>query len=160
MISNLQLDVTNTLFQSPPGPPKTLLTRVLHCAKTPWPRNRSRPQRQRNADDVEATTRELEKSRQKGLIWQGKYNFRSVLIHFPYLLHIEFLNDLFSISKVGWAPWNLSCLEFKFDDTRLSYWHKNKIGRIEKKFCCVMTLLVFCPVGCLSKTEKADRAEN
>ena len=21
---------------------------------------------------------------------------------------------------VGWAPWNLSCLEFKFDDTRLS----------------------------------------
>ena len=23
-----------------------------------------------------------------------------------------------------WAPWNLSCLEFKFDDTRLSYWHK------------------------------------
>ena len=32
---------------------------------------------------------------------------------------------------VGWAPWNLSCLEFKFDDTRLSYWHKNKIGRIE-----------------------------
>ena len=28
-----------------------------------------------------------------------------------------------------WAPWNLSCLEFKFDDTRLSYWHKNKIGR-------------------------------
>ena len=43
-------------------------TQVLHCAKTPWPRNRSRPQRQRNADDVEATTRELEKSRQKGLI--------------------------------------------------------------------------------------------
>ena len=30
---------------------------------------------------------------------------------------------------VGWAPWNPSCLEFKFD-TRLSYWHKNKIGRI------------------------------
>ena len=35
------------------------------------------------------------------------------------------------VCTVGWAPWNLSCLEFKFDDTRLSYWHKNKIGRIE-----------------------------
>ena len=35
--------------------------------------------------------------------------------------------------RLGWAPWNPSCLEFKFDDTRLSYWHKNKIGRIEKK---------------------------
>ena len=33
--------------------------------------------------------------------------------------------------RLGWAPWNPSCLEFKFDDTRLSYWHKNKIGRID-----------------------------
>ena len=33
--------------------------------------------------------------------------------------------------RLGWAPWNPSCLEFKFDDTRLSYWHKNKIGKIE-----------------------------
>ena len=32
---------------------------------------------------------------------------------------------------LGLTLWNLSCLEFKFDDTRLSYWHKNKIGRIE-----------------------------
>ena len=38
-----------------------------------------------------------------------------------------------TVPRLGWAPWNLSCLEFKFDDTRLSYWHKNKIGRIEKK---------------------------
>ena len=61
---------------------------------------------------------------------------------------------------LGWASWNLSCLEFKFDDTRLSYWHKNKIGRIEKKNCCFLTLLILCPVGCLSKTEQANRAEN
>ena len=27
--------------------------------------------------------------------------------------------------------WSLSCLEFKFDDIRLSYWFENKIGRIE-----------------------------
>ena len=54
---------------------------------------------------------------------------------------------------LGWAPWNLSCLEFKFDDTRLSYWHKNKIGRIEIYFCCFLTLLILCPFGCLSKTE-------
>ena len=33
--------------------------------------------------------------------------------------------------RLGLTLWNLSCLEFKFDDTRLSYWHKNKIGRIE-----------------------------
>ena len=25
------------------------------------------------------------------------------------------------VPTLGWAPWNLSCLEFKFDDTRLSY---------------------------------------
>ena len=45
------------LFQSPPSPVTLLkwayLTQVLHCAKTPWPRNRSRPQRQRNADDAQ-----------------------------------------------------------------------------------------------------------
>ena len=27
---------------------------------------------------------------------------------------------LFNIKIIGWAPWNLSCFEFKFDDTRLS----------------------------------------
>ena len=37
------------------------------------------------------------------------------------------------VCKLGWAPWNLSCLEFKFDATRLSYWQKKKIGRIGKK---------------------------
>ena len=99
MISDLQLDLIYDIYPLP-IPPLTLLawayyTQVLHCAKTARPRNRSRPQRQRNGDDVEATTRELEKSRQKGLIWQGKYNFRSVLIHFPYLLHIVFLNYIF-----------------------------------------------------------------
>ena len=36
-------------------------------------------------------------------------------------------------------------MEFKFDDTRLSYWHKNKIDRIEKK-CCFLTLLIFLPL--------------
>ena len=24
------------------------------------------------------------------------------------------------VHTLGWAPWNLSCFEFKFDDTRLS----------------------------------------
>ena len=45
---------------------------------------------------------------------------------------------------VGWAQWNLSRFEFKFDDARLSSWYKNKIGPIE------LTLLSLCPVGCLS----------
>ena len=47
-------------------------------------------------------------------------------IIWSYMVHIMYL--------LGWAPRNLSCLEFKFDDTRLSYWHKNKIGRIELFF--------------------------
>ena len=38
-------------------------------------------------------------------------------------------------------------MEFELDDTRLSYWQKNKIGRIEIFFCCFLTLLIFCPVG-------------
>ena len=62
--------------------------------------------------------------------------------------------------KLGLTLWNLCCLEFKFDDTRLSYWHKNNIGRIEIFFCCFLTLLIFCPVGLLSFAETANRAEN
>ena len=27
---------------------------------------------------------------------------------------------LYKVCRLGWAPWNLSCFEFKFDDTRLS----------------------------------------
>ena len=64
-----------------------------------------------------------------------------------------------TVSTIGLTLWNLSCLEFKFDDTRLSYWHKNKIGRIDF-FCCILTLLNFCRVGLLSFAETANRAEN
>ena len=53
------------------------------------------------------------------------------------------------VCTLGLTLWNLSCLEFKFDDTRLSY-YKKKIGRIEIFFCCFLTLLIFCPVGWLS----------
>ena len=66
--------------------------------------------------------------------------------HFVVKVHTTYVIQC----NVGWAPWNLSCLEFKFDDARLSYWHKNKIGKIEKKNCCFLTLLIFCPVGLLS----------
>ena len=52
--------------------------------------------------------------------------------------------------NLGRAPWNLSCFEFKFDDTRLSSWYKNKIGPIEIFVCYVMTLLQIWPIGCLS----------
>ena len=61
------------------------------------------------------------------------------------------------VLTLGWAPWNLSCLEFKFDDTRLSYWHKNKIGRIEIFFCCFLTLLIFCPVSWVSFAETSQQ---
>ena len=62
------------------------------------------------------------------------------------------------IYTLGLTLWNLSCLEFKFYDTRLSYWHKNKIGRIEISFCCFLTLLIFCPFGLLSFAKTANRA--
>ena len=52
------------------------------------------------------------------------------------------------------------CLECKFDNTRLSYWHKNQIGRIEIFFCCFLPLQIFCPGSLLSKVEQANRAEN
>ena len=48
-------------------------------------------------------------------------------------------------------------MEFKFDDTRLSYWHKNKIGRIEIFFCCFLTLLIFCPVSWVSFAETSQQ---
>ena len=54
------------------------------------------------------------------------------------------------LPSLGLTLWNLSCLEFKSDDTRLSYRHNNKIGRIENFFCCFLTLLIFCPVGLLN----------
>ena len=62
------------------------------------------------------------------------------------------------VCTIGWAQWNLSCFEFKFDDTRLSSWYKNKIGPI-KKNCCVLKLLCLCRVGCLSLAETAIRAD-
>ena len=53
------------------------------------------------------------------------------------------------VHTLGLTPWNLSCFEFKFDDTRLYSWCKNKIGPIEISLCCALTLLSLCPVGCL-----------
>ena len=32
---------------------------------------------------------------------------------------------VFLVCILGWAPWNLSCLELKFDDIGLSYWQKS-----------------------------------
>ena len=55
----------------------------------------------------------------------------------------------FQVCRLGLTPWNLSCSEFIFDDTRLFSWYKNKIGPIEF-FCCILTLLSLCPFGCLS----------
>ena len=41
------------------------------------------------------------------------------------------LSDL-GIYNLWWALWNSNNFEFKFDDTRLSSWYKNKIGPNEK----------------------------
>ena len=70
-----------------------------------------------------------------------------------YLLCYEFcLMHVLNVGmyKIGWASWNLSYFEFKFDDTRLSSSYKNKSGPIEIFVCCVLMLLSLCPVGCLS----------
>ena len=75
--------------------------------------------------------------------------------HLNTAVSIEFLPRS-TVYILGWTPWNLSCLVFIFDNTRLSYWHRNKIGRIDFFCCCCfLALLIFCPVGCLSKTEQA-----
>ena len=41
---------------------------------------------------------------------------------------VDIKQDAYFPSALGLTLWNLSCLEFKFDDTKLS---KNKIGKIE-----------------------------
>ena len=48
--------------------------------------------------------------------------------------------------NLGWAPWDLSCFEFKFDDTRLFSCYKNKIGPIEIFVCYILTLLRICTI--------------
>ena len=50
------------------------------------------------------------------------------------------------MSTLGLTYWNLRRFEFKFDDTRLSSWYKNKISMIKKKIvkfwqCYVSALL-------------------
>ena len=57
---------------------------------------------------------------------------------------------IFLAYSLGLTLWNLSCLEFKFDDTRLSYWHKKRIGRIKNFFVaswlCLFSALLACSV--------------
>ena len=40
-----------------------------------------------------------------------------------------------NICKLGWAQWNLSSFEFKFDDSRLFSYIRIRLLRL-KKFCC------------------------
>ena len=56
------------------------------------------------------------------------------------MFNLNHLDDFLT----SYAPWNLSSFEFKFDDTRLSTYHKNKIGHIENVFCCILTLQSLC----------------
>ena len=52
---------------------------------------------------------------------------------------------------LGLAKWFFFVFQFKMLDTRLSYWHKNKIGRIEIFFCC---FLVWCQAFWIWKQKK------
>ena len=68
------------------------------------------------------------------LIQRSNLRFANILYHVHNEVKLFLIEHSYFLAYAsGWAPWNLSCLEFKFDDNRLSYWHKNKIGRIEKK---------------------------
>ena len=87
--------------------------------------------------------------------WIG---FHSLKLHKRLSNWFSILNTcIIVICTLGLTLWNLSCLEFKFDDTRLSYWHKNKIERIEIFFCCFLTLLIFCPVSWVSFAETSQQ---
>ena len=53
-------------------------------------------------------------------------------IHSHFLFHKSTTwADYIYVCLLGWAQWNLSRFEFKFDDTRLSSKYKNKIGSIK-----------------------------
>ena len=59
--------------------------------------------------------------------------------------------------NLGWAQWNLSRFEFKFDDTRLSSEYKNKIGQIfVASWHCSVSALLAVSVR-KSYTETANR---
>ena len=65
------------------------------------------------------------------LIQRSNLRFANILYHVHNEVKLFLIEHSYFLAYAsGWAPWNLSCLEFKFDDNRLSYWHKNKIGRI------------------------------
>ena len=86
-----------------------------------------------NVTDSVVRFRQSWKQRTKLLTWNSNiisYVSSDNSRIFKYYFSISLYKYL-CIYNLGWAPWNLSCLEFKFDDTRLSYWHKNKIGRID-----------------------------
>ena len=83
------------------------------------------------------------------------YKHIHIFFFFCYIFAYLLASSL--VYTVGLTLWNISCLEFKFDDTRLSYWHKNKIGRIENFFCCFLTLLIFCPVSWVSFAETSQQ---
>ena len=60
-----------------------------------------------------------------------------------------------SACTLGLTQWNLSCFEFKFDDTRLSSWYKKKDSPDWKKKFCYLMLICLCPV-CFLNLEKLN----
>ena len=55
------------------------------------------------------------------------------------------------ICELGWAQWNLSRFEFKFDNAKLSLWYKNKI--------CQINFLFVAPWRCSVSAQLASLAE-
>ena len=49
----------------------------------------------------------------------------------PQLLLRNIIRIIIKYLNLGWALWNRNSFEFKFDDTRLSSYYKNKIGPIK-----------------------------
>ena len=62
------------------------------------------------------------------------------------------------VCKLGLTQWNLNSFEFKYLMIP-DFPHNIKIRLAQFKiFCCVLTLLCLCPVGCLSETEQRQDA--
>ena len=63
---------------------------------------------------------------------QSFLNFYPVCcINLDFLALPSFDLSTFWYDNLGWALWNRKSSEFKFDDTRLSSYHKKKIGSIK-----------------------------
>ena len=64
---------------------------------------------------------------------------------FPRTLNEELCTHWNMVCKVGWAPWNLSCFEFKFDDTT-DFPHNTRTRLARLNFFLLLHDIALCPL--------------